>query len=119
MSSVTLAEITAGHWNGSLINNLDKRYDIKYIVSYEDADDLNSIQIKMVNLDLEPTPDYTYQLEAISFVDDVLTFKIPREHDVHLCELKFDDEEFVGKCSSNKAKGGEVNQISMIPILPE
>ena len=107
-------ELAQGIWRGSLINNLGKRYEVQYRVSYATADEFDSIKIEMINLDLEPTPDYTYQLREIKLEDGSLSFEIPRKHDVRSCTLKKNNGEYVGECISDKAKEGETSQILMI-----
>lgn len=107
--------LAEGIWKGSLTNALGKRYKIRYNVQYQEQDN-DSVSILMVNLDLEPTPDYTYQLTDIVLEEGELKFKIPRDHDTRICSLaKLDDQSYSGDCHSDMATEGETSQIIMIP----
>lgn len=109
-------ELQEGEWKGTLTNALGKRYKIQYNIRYQGEDERDSFDIEMINLDLEPTPDYTYQLIDIELSDETLRFKIPREYDTRDCILiKQDDSKYSGECQSDKAKDGEFSQISMSP----
>jgi hypothetical protein len=71
----------------------------------------------MINLDLEPMPEFTYQLTDIEVKDGEISFKIPQEHDIKECTLRIqEDGRYVGECLSNKAIDGETSQITMIPV---
>lgn len=113
-------ELTEGEWKGTFINTLDKRYKIKYNVRYEDKDDIQKLQIEMINLDLEPMPEFTYQLTDIEVKAGEISFKIPQAHDIKDCVLKIqEDGKYAGECLSNKAIDGETSQITMIPVSDE
>lgn len=107
--------LTEGIWEGSLTNAQGKRYKINYSVQYPE-ENRAEVSIIMVNLDLEPTPDYTYQLTDILVNNKTLSFKIPRDHDTRICNLeKHEDESYSGDCQSDKATEDESSQIVMIP----
>ncbi len=109
-------ELKEGEWGGTFINTLDKRYKIQYNVSYKSEDEIKVLQIEMINLDLEPMAEFTYQLIDIELKNNELRFKIPREHDTKECTLtKQEDGKYSGECLSNKATSGETSQITMIP----
>ena len=113
-------ELIEGVWEGNFINHLGKRYKIKYNVSYKTKDEKQTLQIEMINLDLEPKPEYTYQLVDINLQDENLEFKIPRKHDTKQCTLsQIEDSKYSGECLSDKARNGETSQISMIPPTAE
>lgn len=76
---MTIAEekLKTGTWEGSYFTHDGSRYKIEYIVSYGD-DKKTSLQIKMINRDLEPESEFTYELSDIVINEDTLTFKIPK-----------------------------------------
>ena len=110
-------ELMEGVWGGTFINTLDKRYKIKYNVHYKNKDGIKTLQIEMINLDLEPMPEFTYQLTDVEVKTDEISFKIPQEHDIKDCVLKLqEDGKYAGECLSDKAIDGETSQITMIPV---
>lgn len=110
-------ELMEGVWEGTFINTLDKRYKIKYNVRYKNEDDIKTLQIEMINLDLDPMPEYTYQLTDIEVETDKISFKIPDEHDIKECVLTLqEDGKYAGKCLSDKAIDGETSMITMIQV---
>lgn len=141
-ANVVADELKEGAWQGVFINHKSQRYDIKYNVSYVNVDeegkggnkektkekdkeknndkdkdkDKNKgvLQIEMINLDLEPMPEYTYQLIDIKVTEKKLSFKIPREHDTKHCILtKQDESQYEGECQSDKAEAGVTSQLTM------
>ncbi len=115
LASAIADELMEGVWHGTFVNTLDKRYKIKYNVSYKDEDDIRTLHIEMINLDLEPMPEFTYQLTDIEVKAGEISFKIPQEHDIKECVLKNqEDGNYGGECLSNKAVDGETSQITMI-----
>ncbi len=106
-----------GEWQGALVNSLGKRYKLKYNIRYNNEEERKVLKIEMINLDLEPMPDYTYELVDIKYDEEQLSFNIPREHDTRKCVLTRQTEsEYTGECKSNKATEGEVSQISLMPL---
>lgn len=116
-ASVMADDLKEGEWQGALTNSLGKRYKIKYNIHYNNKDDLKELKIEMIYLDLEPMPDYTYQLTDIKLNNEKLSFNIPREYDSRICTLtKQDDNNYAGMCQSNKAVANEISHISMDPL---
>jgi hypothetical protein len=115
------AVMQEGLWRGTLTpSDSGKRYNVHYRLRYETPDQLDSIKILMVNLDLYPTPKFTYKLKKIKIEDDAISFDIPSEYVIRSCELKLDNDIYKGKCTSDQAEPGEiVAKISMIPPEPE
>ena len=113
-TSGTGQSLTEGTWQGSLTNPLGKRYDISYTIEYEE--ETRPPVIVMVNMDLEPTPDFTYVLKDIELTEQGISFKIPRAHDTRICSLqKQQDLSYSGECQSDMATQGESSQIVMTP----
>lgn len=114
-----LTELTdglkAGEWKGICTNESgNRRYKVKYQVSYTIEDSKQLLHIEMVNLDLDPRPDFTYQLTDIDVKDDTLSFKIPRKHDTRSCTLtKQEGDSYKGICHSDKAEDNKNSLISM------
>ena len=70
----------------------------------------------MLNLDLEPRPDYTYRLENITLTGDSMAFDIPRKFDTRSCQLsKQENEVFEGSCVSDQSIQGETSKITAKP----
>ena len=108
-------QLIAGVWQGSFTNALGKRYEIYYSIEYS-QNEQNQPSITMINMDLEPTPDYTYLLTDILLQENNLSFKIPRVHDTRICNLtRQDDDSYSGQCQSDKAVEGETSLIIMLP----
>lgn len=114
-------DLKKGVWHGTITNHLDKRYELEFNVDYENldyefVDKKKGLQIQMVNLDLDPRPDYTYQLTEINVKEKQLSFKIPGENDHYRkCTLiKLGDCKYRGECVSDNAVHGETSQISMV-----
>ena len=114
-------DLGEGIWHGTITNHLDKRYELEFNVDYEFADEKKGLQIQMVNLDLDPRPDYTYQLTEIDVKEKQLSFKIPGENDHYRkCTLtKLGDCKYRGECVSDNAAHGETSQISMVQAKAE
>ena len=119
-------DLGTGVWRGTITNHLDKRYELEFNVDYENldyefVDEKKGLQIQMVNLDLDPRPDYTYQLTEIDVKDKQLSFKIPGENDHYRkCTLtKLGDCKYRGECVSDNAVNGETSQISMVQAKTE
>lgn len=114
--SVLTDELKDGVWKGMCTNESGShRYKVNYQVSYIVEDEKKKLQIEMVNLDLEPRPDYTYQLMDIDVKSEEISFKIPRKHDTKSCTLKKqENSSYKGECHSDKAKNGNISQISMV-----
>ena len=119
--AVLTEELKEGAWKGMCTNESgSRRYKVKYQVSYIVEDENKILQIEMVNLDLEPRPDFTYQLIDIDVKSETISFKIPRKHDTKSCELtKQEDNSYKGECHSDKAKNDRSSQISMLQALDE
>jgi hypothetical protein len=119
--AVLTEELKEGAWKGMCTNESgSRRYKVKYHVSYIVEEEKKILQIEMVNLDLEPRPDFTYQLIDIDVKSETISFKIPRKHDMKSCELtKQEDSSYKGECHSDKAKNGRISQISMVQLLEE
>ena len=118
---VLTEELKEGAWKGMCTNESgSRRYKIKYQVSYIIEDEKKLLQIEMINLDLEPRPDFTYQLIDVDVKSETISFKIPRKHDTKSCELtKQEDRSYKGECHSDKAKNNRNSQISMVQPLEE
>jgi hypothetical protein len=110
-----------GGWSGMYTNESgSRRYKVNYQISYIVEDEKNKLQIEMVNLDLEPRPDFTYQLIDINLNNEEINFKIPRKHDIKSCALKKqEDSSYKGECHSDEAKKDKFSQISMVPPTEE
>ncbi len=109
-------DLEEGVWHGAITNHLDDRYELEFNVDYEFADEKKELQIQMVNLDLDPRPDYTYQLTEIDVKENQLSFKIPGENNHYRkCTLtKLGDCKYKGECVSDNATQGEISLISMV-----
>ena len=116
LTNIVADTLITGEWKGTFISQNNKSYKIKYNVSYNNIDENKDLKIEMINLDLEPMPDYTYQLKDIKIKNSTLSFNIPREHDTKHCTLeKQEDKSYTGKCLSDQADNGEPSKISMSP----
>ena len=115
-TNLSLAQSLAeGVWQGSLTNALGKRYTIIYNIEYHNESQVLP-DIVMINMDLEPTPDFTYVLQDIELNEQFLNFKIPRNHDNRICKLqKQQDQSYSGTCQSDMATQGETSEIMMSP----
>ncbi len=114
-------DLEEGVWHGAITNHLDKRYELEFNVDYENidyefVDEKKGLQIQMVNLDLEPRPDYTYQLTEIDVKEKQLSFKIPGENNHYRkCTLtKLGDCKYRGVCMSDNPANGKTSLISMV-----
>lgn len=119
--AVLTDELKQGAWKGMCTNESgSRRYKVNYQVSYIVEDEKKTVQIEMVNLDLEPRPDFTYQLMDIDVKSEEISFKIPRKHDTKSCILKkLENSSYKGECISDKAKNGSISQISMVQPAEE
>ena len=107
-----------GAWKGTFKNSIGKLYKIEYNVSYKTADEEKILQIEMVNLDLKPRPEFTYQLKSIELDKNTISFEIPEEHDTKLCTLTVqENNEYSGECKSNKETNGKTSQLTMAPDI--
>ena len=109
-------ELKEGTWTGAIRSAQGDHYRVKYNVTYENISDQRNLEIKMIYLDLEPTPEYTYQLTDIKLKDGQLSFKIPEKFEIKQCSLnKQKDNTISGKCQSEKVEEGQTSQIAMVP----
>jgi len=120
-SNAIAGDLEEGVWHGAITNYLNKRYELKFNVDYEFVDEKKGLQIQMVNLDLEPRPDYTYQLTEIDVKEKQLSFKIPGKNSHYRkCTLtKQEGGKYSGECVSDSAANGETSLISMERSKPE
>jgi hypothetical protein len=114
-------DLEEGVWSGTITNYLNKRYELRFNVEYEFTDENDVLQIQMVNLDLEPRPDYTYQLTEINVKEKQLSFKIPgvNNHYRKCILTKQEEYKYSGECVSDNAANGEISLISMEKAKPE
>jgi hypothetical protein len=113
---VVADELKEGTWTGAVLPARGDRYRVKYDVSYENISDQKKLHIKMIYLDLEPAPEYTYDLTDIKLTNGQLSFKIPEKFEIMQCTLdKQNDNSFSGKCQSDTAEDGQTSQIAMVP----
>ena len=108
-------KLKAGVWKGTFLtydNRLDK---VKYIVSYGDEAKKTPVKIKMINLDLEPTSEFTYKLKDINIKNKKIKFKIPKEFETKECILEKVKSSYSGTCSSTAGDAEEVSEITMVP----
>lgn len=71
----------------------------------------------MINLDLEPVSEFTYQLTDIKIENKQLRFNIPKEFETKICTLKKKDSTYSGTCLSNAGNTEETGEITM--MLPK
>jgi hypothetical protein len=111
--------LKAGTWKGTFLTHDGTLYKIKYIVRYDEESDDTPLKIKMINLDLEPASEFTYQLSDIDIdiEEKQLQFKIPKEFETKMCTLKQKDNAWSGTCLSNAGDAEETGEITM--MLPE
>lgn len=104
-----------GAWKGYYLDITGDRQTIKYNVSYEILDGEKKLSIQMINLDLEPVADFTYQLSDIRMKNENLSFKIPGKYDTKLCSLtRQQKNKYDGVCQSDRTTTGITSQITMI-----
>lgn len=108
-------KLKAGTWKGTYLTRDGSRYKIKYIVSYGD-DKKSSIKIKMINRDLEPESEFTWELSDIVINKNMLRFKIPKKFETKECILqKTENGGYEGQCRSIAGSNKEVSEITMVP----
>jgi hypothetical protein len=105
-------KLRAGTWKGTFLTHDERLYKIKYIVSY---DDKASVKIKMINLDLEPESEFTYELSDIKIKNKQLQFKIPKEYETKECTLEKENGSYSGTCISTASTTEETSEITMVP----
>lgn len=114
VSNAIADELKEGKWEGTFTDHIGNSYNYEYNIIYIKTDGQKTLQIEAVNLDLEPKPDFTYQLEDINVKDQTIIFKIPDEYDTKQCTLvKQQEHNYSGKCQSDKAPPGELSTITM------
>lgn len=113
----TVAEekLKPGTWEGTYFTHYGSRYKIEYIVSCGD-DNTSSLKIKMINRDLEPESEFTYELSSIVINENTLTFKIPKKFETEECTLqKNENGGYEGECRSKAGTNEIVCEITMVP----
>jgi hypothetical protein len=104
-------QIQMGKWSGKLFDKMTNLYNLAFFVKF----DQEKLAITMINLDLDPTPDYTYKLKNINLKQDSLTFSIPDEYDKQDCLLEKEGDDFIGYCQSTDNESGEKSKLTMVP----
>ena len=107
--------LKAGIWKGAYFTHDGSRYKIEYIVSCGD-DKKSSLKIKMINRELEPESEFTYELSDIVINENTLTFKIPKKFETKECTLeKNENGGYEGECRSIAGSNEEISGITMLP----
>lgn len=107
--------LKAGTWEGAYFTHDGSRYKIEYIVSYGD-DKKSSLKIKMINRDLEPESEFTYEFSDIVINENTLIFTIPKKFETKECTLeKNENGGYEGECRSIGGSNEEVSEITMLP----
>jgi hypothetical protein len=112
-------KLREGTWKGTFLTHDGTLYRIKYLVSYDDESQHAPLEIKMINLDLEPMSEFTYALSDIEIKNKQLLFKIPKEFETKLCTLKKKNGTYSGTCISTAGTADEVSEITMVPPAME
>jgi hypothetical protein len=112
-------KLRTGEWKGAFITYDGMLYKIKYIVSYGDETKKAPVKIKMINLDLEPLSEFTYNLSDIKISDKQLQFKIPMEYETKECTLDKENGSYSGTCRSTTGTTKETSKINMVPSAEE
>lgn len=118
-SSAAEETLQVGEWKGTFLTHEGTRYKIKYNVKYETESEAGSLMIEMINLDLEPTFDFTYRLTDISIENNKLQFKIPKEFEIKECVLTKENDGYIGTCKSSVGDSTETSEITMYPMKKE
>ena len=108
-------KLKAGIWKGTFLTHDGMLYRIQFIVSYDNESQEAPAKIKMINLDLEPASEFTYQLADIHIEGRQLRFKIPKVFETKVCALQIEDGAYSGTCSSDAGAPGETSEITMVP----
>lgn len=121
ISSGSSLAIEPGIWTGTLTNTAEKSYKQQFNVSISCEQGSPKINIEMINLELEPKPDFTYQLEHIEVQGHKLKFDIPQQFDTRACQLELVPDEYPlykGTCVSSAAQSDEKSRIVMKRLDP-
>ncbi|WP_114325842.1 hypothetical protein [Candidatus Colwellia aromaticivorans] len=104
-------QIQMGEWSGKLFDRMTNLYNLAFIVKF----DQEELAITMINLDLDPTPEYTYKLKNINLKHDSLSFSIPDEYDKQDCMLEKEGNDFIGYCQSTDNESSKKSKLTMVP----
>jgi hypothetical protein len=104
-------QIQMGEWSGKLFDRMTNLYDLAFIVKF----DQEELAITMINLDLNPTPEYTYELKNINLKQDSLSFSIHDDYDKQDCMLEKEGGDFIGYCQSTDNETGKKSKLTMVP----
>ena len=112
-------KLKTGVWKGTFLTHDNRLYKVKYIVSYGDEAKKAPLKIKMINLDLEPTSEFTFKLKDIEIKKKKIQFKIPKEFETKECTLEKVKSSYSGTCRSTAGDAEEVSEITMEPPVEE
>ena len=112
-------KLRTGTWKGTFMTYDGMLYKIKYIVSYSNKNKKAPVEIKMINLDLEPSSEFTYKLSDIKISDKQLQFRIPMEYETKECTLDKENGSYSGVCGSTAGTTDETSEITMVPSAEE
>ena len=113
--AVAEEKLEPGTWEGTYFTHYGSLYKMDYIVSCGD-DSTSSLKIKMINRDLEPESEFTYELSSIVINEKTLTFKIHKKFGIEECTLQKDENGgYEGECRSKAGDNEIVCDITMVP----